>query len=72
MKPVPPNIAASAPEGTQWFGGPVDRICLSLRVGGHGVDREEISALLGHPADREWKHWTLHAPESSDADLGVC
>jgi len=56
MKPVPPNITASAPEGTQWFGGPVDCSRLSLRVGDAGVDREEISALLGHPPDREAKH----------------
>lgn len=69
MKPVPPTIVASAPEGTQWFGGAVDRSCLTLRVAGPGVDRDEISALLGHAPDREAKHWALHAPESSDGDL---
>jgi hypothetical protein len=69
MKPVPPNVGSSAPGNTQWFGGAVDRSTISLRVTGIGVDREQISALLGHPPDREASHWTVHAPESRNGDL---
>ena len=69
MKRVPAKVASSAPEGTQWFGGAVDRSTLSLRVACADIDRNQISALLGHQADREAKHWVLHAPESSDGDL---
>ena len=69
MKSVPPHIAELAPEGTLWFGGPVDRSEVALRVAGPSLDRAAISAALGHIADRDGQHWTLHAPESSGGDL---
>jgi Domain of unknown function (DUF4279) len=69
MKPVPPNVASNAPEGTKWFGGAVDRSILSLRVACADMNCDQISDLLGHQSDREVKHWALHAPESSDGDL---
>ena len=36
-----------APEGTTWFGGPVDRWKVALRVYGEELDPDGISALLG-------------------------
>lgn len=36
-----------APEGTVWFGGPVDRWKVSLRLFGEDLDPDRISALLG-------------------------
>jgi hypothetical protein len=36
-----------APEGTVWFGGPVDRWQVALRVYGEELDPDQISALLG-------------------------
>jgi hypothetical protein len=37
----------SAPEGTTWFGGPVDRWKVALRVYGEELDPDHVSALLG-------------------------
>jgi hypothetical protein len=37
----------SAPEGTAWFGGPIDRWKVALRVHGEELDPDSISALLG-------------------------
>jgi len=42
--PQPPK---NAPEGTVWFGGPVDESCVSLRIFGDDLDPLEISRLLG-------------------------
>src|SRR5271156_1381289 len=36
-----------APEGTVWFGGPVDRFRITLRISGEELDPDRISALLG-------------------------
>jgi hypothetical protein len=36
-----------APDGTVWFGGPVDSASVSLRIFGEDVDPVEISMLLG-------------------------
>lgn len=36
-----------APAGTVWFGGPVDRWRITLRVSGEGLDPERVSELLG-------------------------
>ena len=48
MKPrisrTPPS---GAPDGTVWFGGPVDRWTVALRVFGDDLDPAHISALLG-------------------------
>jgi hypothetical protein len=38
---------SGAPEGTVWFGGPVDRWKVALRVCGEELDPDHISALLG-------------------------
>jgi hypothetical protein len=38
---------AGAPEGTIWFGGPVDRFKITLRIRGDELNFDRISALLG-------------------------
>src|SRR5215475_15081411 len=41
---TPPS---DAPEGTFWFGGPVDRFKVTLRIYGEDLDPDHISTLLG-------------------------
>jgi len=38
---------SGAPEGTVWFGGPVDRFKITLRIFGDGLDPGHITSLLG-------------------------
>jgi hypothetical protein len=42
-----PQKARDAPPGTIWFGGPIDRCSITLRIIGDSVDPVEISRLLG-------------------------
>ena len=47
----------AGPEGTVWFGGPVDRFKVTLRIFGDQLDLDQISAQLGCPptvAERKW------------------
>jgi len=37
---------SGAPEGTVWFGGPVDRFKITLRISGEELDPDRITALL--------------------------
>ncbi len=37
---------SGAPEGTVWFGGPVDRFKITLRVSGDKLDPEQITSIL--------------------------
>lgn len=37
---------SGAPKGTRWFGGPVDRFKITLRVSGEELDPDRISATL--------------------------
>jgi Domain of unknown function (DUF4279) len=46
-KAVSRKPPTGAPEGTTWFGGPIDRWKVSLRVHGEELDPDRISALLG-------------------------
>jgi hypothetical protein len=71
MKPVPPEILASAPEGTQWFGGPVDKSTMTLRVQCAADECEAVSALLGAPPTESKRFWRLSAPDMSPADPGA-
>jgi len=41
-----------APEGTVWFGGPVDRFKITLRVSGDKLDPEKITSILKCPPTR--------------------
>jgi len=47
MKGPRPQQPEGAPEGTVWFGGPVDRCKVTLRVFGDELDPDSISAMLG-------------------------
>lgn len=74
MKSVPARIIASGPPGTEWFGGGVDRVAMTLRVmakvRGESVDCEKVTRLLAcEPDQRQFKHWSLDAPEKEEADL---
>lgn len=74
MKPVPPHILARGPPDTDWFGGAVDRSTMTLRVmakvRGESVDRDAVARLLGCESDQQkLRHWSLHAPDSLEADL---
>jgi len=69
MKPIPPDIAIGAPEGTEWFGGAVDRSTMTLRVHCPPDKREAVSLLLGHESGEGRRSWGLSAPDSADADL---
>ena len=68
MKPVPPEIASSAPEGTEWFGGAVDRSTMTLRVHCGAEQCAAVSLLLGRESKVE-RSWRLSAPDSGTADL---
>src|SRR5579883_1691313 len=46
-KPVLREPPAGAPEGTTWFGGPVDRWQVALRVYSEELDPDRVSAILG-------------------------
>lgn len=69
MKSVPPEIEASGPEGTQWFGGAVDRSIMTLRVACSGEECEAVSRLLNYSGSTPAKRWRLSAPDSSGSNL---
>ena len=70
MKPVPAEIAALGPEGTQWLGGPVDRSYATLRVIGSDVDVRRVADLLGQASEQfKGRGWRLSAPVAEPADL---
>ena len=43
---------SSAPEGTVWFGGDVERVRVCVRVLGDELNPDEITAILGHEPTR--------------------
>lgn len=79
MNKPPEKLVASAPVGTVWFGGPVDRSKMSIRIIGKSVDPNEITKRLGHEPTKGDKSvkgyvfkkgsWTLSAPESIGANI---
>ena len=69
MKPVPPEIASSAPEGTEWFGGAVDRSTMTLRVHCGAEQRARVSRLLGLEPSEVRRSLRLSAPDSANSDL---
>jgi hypothetical protein len=46
-KRIMPRPPSGAPEATVWFGGPVDRWKVALRIYGEELDPDRISILLG-------------------------
>lgn len=68
MKPVPQNILDGAPEGTQWYGGAVDRSTMTLRINCEASECETVSNLIGC-ASEDAKRWRITAPDSQGADL---
>jgi len=46
-KPMARTPPSGAPEGTVWFGGPVDRFKVTLRIYGEDLDPDHISTFLG-------------------------
>jgi hypothetical protein len=76
---------SGAPEGTVWFGGPIDRWQVALRVYGENLDPDEISGLLGcQPSSAQRKgnpfprkgRWLLkidsrECAEDADVDDGI-
>ena len=68
MKPIPQNILESAPDGTQWYGGAVDRSTMTLRINCETSECEVVSELVGCTSDSP-KRWRVAAPNSQGADL---
>jgi hypothetical protein len=57
---------ADAPEGTVWFGGPVDRFTVTLRIYGEELDPDYVSALLRcAPTEAERKGAPISHPGGS-------
>ena len=45
-KPLQRQPPSGAPEGTVWFGGPIDRFKITLRIVGDKLDPEQITSIL--------------------------
>lgn len=84
MNRVPQELQVSAPKGTVWFGGPVDKCSVSLRIYCHDGKIEDIGAILGVKASKSWQigdvmgrsgyrrrfsGWIYDTPTRSDGDL---
>ena len=83
MKQISDELKNSAPEGTVWFGGPVDRSKVSLRIFGDNLNPDEISELLKSKPSASWKkgdvikgttiartgRWSLDSNLSDEMDL---
>jgi Domain of unknown function (DUF4279) len=70
MKTVPEEIASLGPDGTQWFGGLVDRSRVTLRVMGPDVDVRLVSELLQHESEQfKGQGWRLRVLKAKPADL---
>jgi hypothetical protein len=71
MKPVPDHIAASGPEGTEWFGGSVDRSIVTLRVICDNAEVSMVAKLLGCESDAGKRGWQISTPASEPADVNA-
>jgi hypothetical protein len=74
MKQQPPmKLVESAPEGTVWFGGTVDRSKVSLRIFGDDLIPLEITNLLGHEpteSQTKGKAWVTPSGRERTAKTG--
>lgn len=59
---------SGAPEGTTWYGGPVDKFRITLRIFGDQFDPDDISKLLGCPPTKAAR---AGVPISSDSNSRV-
>ena len=71
MKEVPPEVLALGPDGTVWYGGPIDRTEMSLRANSTVAERDEVSALLRCQPDDTRRHWVIRAPTAHNGGLDV-
>ena len=55
MKKVPEKLRDSATKDTQWFGGPIDRSCVGLRIIGDDLDPEKITQVLSCKPSTSYK-----------------
>lgn len=83
MKQIPEKLKNSAPEGTVWFGGPVDRSMAALRIFGDNLNPDEVSELLRCKPSESWKkggiingttlartgRWSLDSNLPNEADI---
>jgi hypothetical protein len=53
MKVQKPSIPKDAPEGTVWFGGPIEWFKITLRVSGADLIPGEVTQILGSKPDME-------------------
>jgi hypothetical protein len=53
MKAQKPSIPKGAPEGTVWFGGPIEWFKITFRVSGTDLIPDEITQILGCKPDQE-------------------
>lgn len=80
MKRLRSQPPAAAPEGTQWFGGPVEWLSVSLSIQGDDVDSAHITAIFGAPPDHSQTKGApllradgsvLRTPKSSRWSIGL-
>jgi hypothetical protein len=84
MNRPPRKLVESAPPGTIWFGGPVDRLKLALRLYGEDLVPNEVSKALGCKPTESWRKgdpmpsgprfrqksaWFLRAPDTKKGDI---
>jgi hypothetical protein len=66
----PRQPPSGAPEGTVWFGGPVDRLKITLRIVDDNLDPEQITSILKYPPTHSKRgHWALSI-DSKDYEGG--
>ena len=59
-----PRKPEGAPEGTVWFGGPIDRFKVTLRIFGDDLDPDEITRLMASdPTNAERKGLPVPLPD---------
>jgi hypothetical protein len=66
MKAAKPQPPTGAPDGTVWFGGPIDWFRISLRITSEDLVPEEITAILGRaPDEAQQKNEPLYREDGS-------
>jgi hypothetical protein len=75
MKNVPKQVLASAPKGTNWFGGSVDKIVVSLRVRPkgqtiqHNLDLNILEPLIGKIFNKQNRCWIINTRPTLRGDI---